>query len=438
MCALRTSGEAVCFGNGDVMASTTNFLLAKEASGRIFTDISLADGFACGLETDSTPYYWGIPKYPFTTDIPNKEFAKLSCGMGHCCGIKANDNGDPDKVLCWGWDERSGAMNAPNGKFEAVYAANEYTCAIKDNGEVECWGLNGENAGTGPVSPPSGSFVSMTTGDMTSCGFEEDGTITCWGANAGLIPSECKAVNRDPMNVPDEDDDEDEVDLCYYKKANVNKGRCTKSCCKKQDAGLGCTWDKPTRTCVGPEPTEPTEEPYEPTFSPTESPTRFPTALPTGSPTPPPIDLESYGDRVTHIAVTAGFRYKTCVGGLSWSNSMNKMMAEAFAGNMFGIFLDFSTERRRFGFNKDHFLNNVVAEMDVGCADGKEAFLADCQTLSEERVNANMNSAIAKFEADFSFLLENTQGCMQCATNEIPQVCEDWHSELCGAGAGTA
>ena len=87
----------------------------------------------------------------------------------------------------------------PTGSFTSISAGDDYTCAVKADGLVQCWGNNA----FGKASPPSGPFVSVSAGkgnscwnlakgttlsstcagSIHSCGVRTDGTVACWGDN---------------------------------------------------------------------------------------------------------------------------------------------------------------------------------------------------------------------------------------------------------------
>ena len=100
-------------------------------------------------------------------------FATVSSGNGFSCGIRADGT-----VACWGgnWD---GQAAAPQEEFSAVSAGDAHSCGLLAEGTVVCWG---ENRG-GLAEPPKGEFSVVSAGYAHSCGIRTDGTVACWGAN---------------------------------------------------------------------------------------------------------------------------------------------------------------------------------------------------------------------------------------------------------------
>lgn len=64
----------------------------------------------------------------------------------------------------------------PTGYFKALATGEDHACAIRDNGELACWGDNSH----GQASPPAGRFVHVSASYYQSCAVRDDGTRTCW------------------------------------------------------------------------------------------------------------------------------------------------------------------------------------------------------------------------------------------------------------------
>jgi hypothetical protein len=65
------------------------------------------------------------------------------------------------------------------GHFLQVSAGQGFTCGVKSDHNVACWG---NNLG-GQASPPSGSFLQVSAGWFHTCGVKNDGSVACWGNN---------------------------------------------------------------------------------------------------------------------------------------------------------------------------------------------------------------------------------------------------------------
>jgi alpha-tubulin suppressor-like RCC1 family protein len=83
----------------------------------------------------------------------------------------------------------------PTGEWAMVSAGREFTCGIRLDGSLACWGEEGfkgldidDNTDAGQVSdaPTEGEWTWVATGDATACAVRAgDGSIECWGYSGG-------------------------------------------------------------------------------------------------------------------------------------------------------------------------------------------------------------------------------------------------------------
>ena len=57
---------------------------------------------------------------------------------------------------------------------------SSYTCGVKRDGSVACWG---DGTALGQATPPAGEFASVSAGGFHNCGVRRDGSVACWGSN---------------------------------------------------------------------------------------------------------------------------------------------------------------------------------------------------------------------------------------------------------------
>src|SRR5207302_2012237 len=67
----------------------------------------------------------------------------------------------------------------PSGTFTEVTAGDYYTCGMKTDGTLACWG---QNSG-GVATPPSGTFSEVAARSDHACGLGTDGIVKCWGSD---------------------------------------------------------------------------------------------------------------------------------------------------------------------------------------------------------------------------------------------------------------
>ena len=126
-------------------------------------------------------------------------YRRLATGFSHTCAIL-----DDGTVQCWGYNaygqlgagdqaNRNAPVTVSNlGPAVSVAAGASHTCAILSNsGVVRCWGVgfalgNGSTTGlsTVPVAV-SGltNVVALAAGAQHNCAIRVDGTVWCWGVN---------------------------------------------------------------------------------------------------------------------------------------------------------------------------------------------------------------------------------------------------------------
>ena len=99
------------------------------------------------------------------------EFASVSAGAAYTCGLRRDGS-----VQCWG-DDVVGEATPPPGEFASVSAGRLHTCGVRADGSVQCWGADYD----GQTTPPPGEFASVSAGRDHTCGLRPDGSVECWG-----------------------------------------------------------------------------------------------------------------------------------------------------------------------------------------------------------------------------------------------------------------
>ncbi len=100
-------------------------------------------------------------------------------GWGHTCAVLDNGN-----VECWGRNT-DGQTNVPAGlagRVRQIAAGQKYTCAVTDDGNAECWGLN-RNGRTNVPTGLAGRVHRIAAGGHHTCAVTDDGNVECWGWN---------------------------------------------------------------------------------------------------------------------------------------------------------------------------------------------------------------------------------------------------------------
>jgi alpha-tubulin suppressor-like RCC1 family protein len=166
----------------------------------------------CGLKMDSTLWCWGtntggqvgdgttVNKYVPTQVSGGGSWKFVAVGYNNVCGIKSDDT-----LWCWGHNYYNAVGNGSSaatvtvptqvsggGTWKSVVIAPTYTCAIKSDDTLWCWGYNHVGQlGVGstldkniPTQVSGGGTWLKVSGDyFSTCGIKLDGTLWCWGGN---------------------------------------------------------------------------------------------------------------------------------------------------------------------------------------------------------------------------------------------------------------
>jgi alpha-tubulin suppressor-like RCC1 family protein len=167
-CAIAQGGQTSCWGSNSFGQLGDNTLVMKTAP----VAIGLADAKA------------------------------LSLGRTHSCAIRVAR----ESIQCWG-DNRYGQLGntsvgagslVPVQVTGALYSLNraisanlEYTCALRNDGTVSCWGDDRSSFGTAStiVTQPTAvagvsSAVAVAAGTGHGCALQSWGDVMCWGGDA--------------------------------------------------------------------------------------------------------------------------------------------------------------------------------------------------------------------------------------------------------------
>jgi VCBS repeat-containing protein len=244
-CAILDDGTVRCWGQGGFYElgngsfntigddETPNTAPAVTFGSSAAVAIRSGMGQTCVLLTDSTTRCWGWTEFgqagygtttAVTTPGPGVNLGSGRTGVGLGSGLEHTcarlDNGD---VRCWGHNlngqlgygnttdigdnetpNAAGPVSLGTGRSATWLSGSSvanHTCAVLDDGNVRCWGLNtsgqlgygnttqiGDNelpSTAGPVDLGLGrSAVTVMAGSAHTCAELDNGRITCWGAAA--------------------------------------------------------------------------------------------------------------------------------------------------------------------------------------------------------------------------------------------------------------
>jgi alpha-tubulin suppressor-like RCC1 family protein len=238
VCARQDDGSAWCWGqnssgqlgNGATADSYTVRQQVVTAPSTPLTNIAELCGggynFACARTDLGQVWCWGDDRHgqlgggngtsvnSFAVPVPfppSSYMTNIAAGTGYACAVRTDGT-----VWCWGWNaygqlgdgtttDRAQPVQVltsasePLGGVIKVIAGDHFSCALRVDGSVYCWGKDatGELAdGTfvdhrayaaamaGSGSTPLADISAAGLSSM-GCGLGVDGTAWCWGGNEG-------------------------------------------------------------------------------------------------------------------------------------------------------------------------------------------------------------------------------------------------------------
>lgn len=224
-CALTREGVVQCAGLNRGGAAGTGGRapqprFAPVASDVRFSSVTTGYGHTCAIAEDSSLYCWGLCCDQLGQGARDEDvlvptristgWAQVSAGGyefggpgalgGHACAIRTDGS-----LWCWGGnaegqlgvsDRANRAepteVRSPAGPWAQVQAGGDFTCAIRYDATLWCWG-NAANGALGlgnggedqlvPAEHVEGEWRTLGTSARSACAIRRDGSMWCWGNN---------------------------------------------------------------------------------------------------------------------------------------------------------------------------------------------------------------------------------------------------------------
>lgn len=227
-CAIRLDRTTSCWGANDLgqLGNGSTGIFSSESSATSHQTVGIADAIwiaaggynSCALQLTGSVSCWGNNEYG---QLGNGQFNRNSSGNSKVVGINDATSvsagsfytcavRQDNSVSCWGANT-SGQLGAGETEevlssqvpvqvsgiadAEAVDLGFFHACALHKDNTVSCWGDNEYGQLGNSNVPQSQSPIpvktegitdatSISTGQFHTCAVHQNGTITCWGDNA--------------------------------------------------------------------------------------------------------------------------------------------------------------------------------------------------------------------------------------------------------------
>ena len=196
-CGLRPGGGLECWTQ-PVRGLREEEALAWSAAhpGGAFDAVSVGYAHVCGLRPGGAVECWGEDWFGQST-APGGRFLAVAAGVSHSCGLRPDGS-----VECWGEDSiDSGFFGFSEDRYEEAYSdplgpLEDDALSKRERFGVLTLGaaaLGEETLGVlveraAGWEPPGGPYKAISAGAGFTCGLRLDGEVACWGSVAGGEP----------------------------------------------------------------------------------------------------------------------------------------------------------------------------------------------------------------------------------------------------------
>ena len=144
MIVAKTDGTVQLLG---VMGAENQTSMPKELTdgSKFVTKVALSSNSAAAVTEDGEVFVWGPNRAGLTGDnVPEFEAKVVDIEGGDTTFTALDENG---KVYTWGKDNY-GELNTPEGEYDQIYSSFFNNYAVKRDGGIDTWGLNGFRFGS--------------------------------------------------------------------------------------------------------------------------------------------------------------------------------------------------------------------------------------------------------------------------------------------------
>ncbi len=151
------------------------------SNAQAMADFALGGHNICSIDTNGSLEC--TTRFNPNTYLPPNDgtlYTAVVSGGAHTCAI--TQQGD---IRCWGLNNFGQSTNIPTSAvaFTSLSAGENHTCALDANGQAYCWGLNSNGQVNVPTTNNQG-FSTIHTGALGSCGIRASGETVCWSTSS--------------------------------------------------------------------------------------------------------------------------------------------------------------------------------------------------------------------------------------------------------------
>ncbi len=202
ICSILSNNSLYCWGDNGVgsvgINSTTDQSLPAmvDLGGSGATVISAGGYTTCAAIADGSLKCWGLNNYGQVGDgTTTNRLAPTDITLPGDSKVRLSERDhDGDGVLNIFDTHMPGGQAGSVYATQSISAGGDHSCAILDNGSINCWGSNGygelgygstgsTNIGVNVTMPTGRTAVSVSVGGDHTCAIMDNGSLYCWGAN---------------------------------------------------------------------------------------------------------------------------------------------------------------------------------------------------------------------------------------------------------------
>ena len=122
------------------------------------------------------------------------KFRSIHVDHFYTCGIKLDNT-----LLCWGVMNDI-LLETPDGELQMISTGGHHACGLRTDSQLVCWNESGAPASDGTREVASDEFQSISVGDGYACGLRKSGDVPCW-----FLDDEYAVVLQDVIVPPEGD-----------------------------------------------------------------------------------------------------------------------------------------------------------------------------------------------------------------------------------------